>query len=548
MWHYKGIGTFGGCFSEVKIPVLSFQALKATEKLQKNVDNLIVIPNYRLLDMIPRLVNVDFADVKTVMKDFGTTMLGQRALEFGKSTNNKGVMLDCVSLYYLVERAKDVNIVGILVATLGVAGYLHIINQMKELITGADKKAYTLVMGKPNPTKLANFPRIHRVVSPSGNIYQHNTPYTASKNDTYYQLVTETFQGLTTCQSMMGQNYYAATKIAIGAELTVPLLCACPTVNQTAIGVTSLLVYLVNYGDTIESIGKAYGVDEQRMLEANELAVPQSENINTDLLSLTPLLVPLIGKSCKENPDKFYCKCYQAPDGSSKGPFCDESDGQKFPAKLVAALASTIASINNISKDDKIPSNKSIIVPVFCSCSGNIYQHITPYTATKNDTYFKLVTEIYQGLTTCQALMGQNYYASDGITVGAELTVPVVCACPTENQTARGVTSLLVYSVKNGDTVKSIGEAYGVDEQSMLEANGLSVPSTADNIIIIYATTPILVPLRGKSCKEDPDSFYCTCSQGTVANGTFMGFQCNESDAESFPTKLVASLGIFSEP
>ncbi|XP_047162301.1 2-(3-amino-3-carboxypropyl)histidine synthase subunit 2 isoform X1 [Vigna umbellata] len=60
--------------------------------------------------------------------------------------------------YYLVERAKDANIVGILVGTLGVAGYLHIINQMKELITGAGKKAYTLVMGKPNPAKLANFP------------------------------------------------------------------------------------------------------------------------------------------------------------------------------------------------------------------------------------------------------------------------------------------------------------------------------------------------------------------------------------------------------
>lgn len=60
--------------------------------------------------------------------------------------------------YYLVERAKDANIVGILVGTLGVAGYLHIINQMMELITGAGKKAYTLVMGKPNPAKLANFP------------------------------------------------------------------------------------------------------------------------------------------------------------------------------------------------------------------------------------------------------------------------------------------------------------------------------------------------------------------------------------------------------
>lgn len=60
--------------------------------------------------------------------------------------------------YYLVERAKDANIVGILVGTLGVAGYLHMIRKMKELIKQAGKNAYTLVMGRPNPAKLANFP------------------------------------------------------------------------------------------------------------------------------------------------------------------------------------------------------------------------------------------------------------------------------------------------------------------------------------------------------------------------------------------------------
>ncbi|KAF8041563.1 hypothetical protein BT93_A0224 [Corymbia citriodora subsp. variegata] len=60
--------------------------------------------------------------------------------------------------YFLVEKAKDANIVGILVGTLGVAGYLHMIHQMKELVTGAGKKAYTLAMGRPNPAKLANFP------------------------------------------------------------------------------------------------------------------------------------------------------------------------------------------------------------------------------------------------------------------------------------------------------------------------------------------------------------------------------------------------------
>ncbi|XP_019461956.1 PREDICTED: cell division protein FtsZ homolog 1, chloroplastic-like [Lupinus angustifolius] len=84
----------------------SLQAYEAIEKLQKNVDTLIVIPNDRLLDIadeqtplqdafrladdvlrqgvqgisdiitIPGLVNVDFADVKAVMKDSGTAMLG----------------------------------------------------------------------------------------------------------------------------------------------------------------------------------------------------------------------------------------------------------------------------------------------------------------------------------------------------------------------------------------------------------------------------------------------------------------------------------------
>ncbi|PWZ45195.1 Cell division protein FtsZ 1, chloroplastic [Zea mays] len=80
--------------------------LEALEKLEKSVDTLIVIPNDKLLDVadenmplqdaflfaddvlrqgvqgisdiitIPGLVNVDFADVKAVMKNSGTSMLG----------------------------------------------------------------------------------------------------------------------------------------------------------------------------------------------------------------------------------------------------------------------------------------------------------------------------------------------------------------------------------------------------------------------------------------------------------------------------------------
>lgn len=60
--------------------------------------------------------------------------------------------------YYLVERAKDADIVGIVVGTLGIAGYREAICHLKKLIKGAGKKSYTFVMGRPNPAKLANFP------------------------------------------------------------------------------------------------------------------------------------------------------------------------------------------------------------------------------------------------------------------------------------------------------------------------------------------------------------------------------------------------------
>uniref|UniRef100_A0A8D0DYM6 2-(3-amino-3-carboxypropyl)histidine synthase subunit 2 n=1 Tax=Salvator merianae TaxID=96440 RepID=A0A8D0DYM6_SALMN len=58
---------------------------------------------------------------------------------------------------YLVERARDAQVVGIVVGTLGVADYLSSLKHLREIIHQAGKRAYTLAVGKPNPAKLANF-------------------------------------------------------------------------------------------------------------------------------------------------------------------------------------------------------------------------------------------------------------------------------------------------------------------------------------------------------------------------------------------------------
>ncbi|XP_062084238.1 wall-associated receptor kinase-like 22 [Humulus lupulus] len=208
-------------------------------------------------------------------------------------------------------------------------------------------------------------------------------------------------------------------------------------------------------------------------------------------------------------------------------------------AYLLGSEASKIASLNSISSlVDKIPVNKLIMVPVSCQCSGNIFQHFTPYTAINGSTYFMIATENYQSLTTCQALIAQNYYDPKNIPVGAGLIVPVRCACPSQNQTASGVVSLLTYTVQNGDTATSIGKMFGVSGQSILEANMLSKGST------FYAHTPILVPLTMESCSTHPEMFFCNCPNGHLGNGA-SGLTCISDDlGKRFPAKLVALLGV----
>ena len=166
-------------------------------------------------------------------------------------------------------------------------------------------------------------------------------------------------------------------------------------------------------------------------------------------------------------------------------------------AYLLNSEPAQIATINEVSDVDTISKDTVLIVPVNCSCSGDFYQHNTTYTLkSASETYFSLANNTYQGLTTCQALKAQNPYDYRNLSVGLHLQVPLMCACPTANQTAAGFNYLLSYLVTWGDTIDSIAKIFGVDDvQSIYDANRLSSTS------VIYPFTPILVPLKNPPSK-----------------------------------------------
>ncbi|KAF8370039.1 hypothetical protein HHK36_031937 [Tetracentron sinense] len=158
---------------------------------------------------------------------------------------------------------------------------------------------------------------------------------------------------------------------------------------------------------------------------------------------------------------------------------------------LLAADPSQLSQINSVSESATFETNKQVIVPVNCSCSGEYYQANASYVVEPENTYFIIANDIYQGLSTCQALQNQSNIAATNLSSGTRITVPLRCACPTKDQIDEGVNYLLSYTVDWGDSVPSVSLRFGVDTGRTLEANELSeVDST------IYPFTTLLIPLQ----------------------------------------------------
>lgn len=59
--------------------------------------------------------------------------------------------------YGVVQKARDADVIGIVVGTLGVSSYLPTLEYVRKLIKKHKKKSYTMAVGKLTPAKLGNF-------------------------------------------------------------------------------------------------------------------------------------------------------------------------------------------------------------------------------------------------------------------------------------------------------------------------------------------------------------------------------------------------------
>ncbi|KAK2657311.1 hypothetical protein Ddye_010363 [Dipteronia dyeriana] len=122
----------------------------------------------------------------------------------------------------------------------------------------------------------------------SGQYYQANTSYVIEHGNNYFLIANNTYQGLSTCHALQDQNSILTRNLFTGTRITVPLRCACPTKNQSDVGIKYLLSYIVTWGDSISGISMRFGVNTGKTLEANR--IPEEV---PNIYPFTTLLVPL---------------------------------------------------------------------------------------------------------------------------------------------------------------------------------------------------------------------------------------------------------------
>ncbi|QCD98900.1 lysM domain receptor-like kinase 4 [Vigna unguiculata] len=189
-------------------------------------------------------------------------------------------------------------------------------------------------------TVLTEFPTGKEMIVPMNcscltrDYYQAETEYVLGQHPTYFTVANNTFQGLTTCDSLMRANPYGEFDLLPGMELHVPLRCACPTMHQVTNGTKYLLTYSVNWGDNITSIAARFNVAESNVVEANGFNTP-AEN----LYPFTTVLIPLPS----EPPSSMTTVVSDPPDMSP--PLVCSSMKCKSKRKFHTAIAITGGSV-----------------------------------------------------------------------------------------------------------------------------------------------------------------------------------------------------------
>ncbi|PRQ36267.1 putative protein kinase RLK-Pelle-LysM family [Rosa chinensis] len=139
-------------------------------------------------------------------------------------------------------------------------------------------------------------------VNASMTISYANLSYTINEGDTFYLVSTNSFQNLTTYQSVELVNpTLVATDLAIGVTAYFPIFCKCPTKTQTQNNVSYLVSYVFQPSDNLSTVASRFGVQTNSIVEVNGNNTQPFDTIFIPVTQLPELSQPTVVPSPPSN-------------------------------------------------------------------------------------------------------------------------------------------------------------------------------------------------------------------------------------------------------
>ena len=182
------------------------------------------------------------------------------------------------------------------------------------------------------------------------------------------------------------------------------------------------------------------------------------------------------GFTCTANQSSFPCQTYAFYRATAPNFLDLSSIGDLFSvSRLMISKPSNISS----PASPLIP-NQPLFVPLSCSCNtmngtSISFANIT-YTIKPNDTFYLVSTEYFGNLTTYQSVQLVNpTLIPTLLQIGVEVIFPIFCKCPNQTQLQNKVNYLVSYVFQPSDNLSSVASTFGVETQSIVDANGNNI-------------------------------------------------------------------------
>ncbi|KAG2553629.1 serine/threonine receptor-like kinase NFP [Panicum virgatum] len=151
-----------------------------------------------------------------------------------------------------------------------------------------------------------------------------------------------------------------------------------------------------------------------------------------------------------------------------------------------------IASTNNLTSEDAVLlPGQPLLVPVRCGCTGAWSIANVTYPIRLGDIFYNLAGFSYANLTEYHLIQQLNpELEPTKLQVGQEITVPLLCRCPTRDERSRGVQSLITYVWQQLDSMSQVSKLMNAAADDIAEAN---------NVTSSFASVmgpPMLIPVR----------------------------------------------------